>query len=630
MLKRLPHNVIALLHDGAVGVASFFVAIYLRMGNNADSVRTHYGVEWALGFGVILTVCMLYYRVYRRVWRYSTLNDLVLIAKTLLLALVIFYVVIFLVTRLEFMPRSMVLIQGMVAMFGLCLPRLLARMWSDYQGENRTVEQVPVLLVGATNEAETFIRESRRSAQFPYRVVGLLDASPANHGREIHHVRIYGTTQVVAEVFTKLERQGRAPQRIVLADTSLTTEQIAPLLVLAEARHVTLSRLPKLTELRQGAHSAFKIQPVAIEDILGRTSVVLPDDAVRDMLAGARVMVTGAGGSIGSELVRQIARSGVASVVLYDISEYNLYEIDRELQELQPHLPRACVVGDVRDAAQLARIMKQHQPQFVFHAAAIKHVPLAENNPEQAVLTNVLGTQQVAEACIAHQVAAMVQISTDKAVNPTSVMGATKRIAEMVVHSLAHADTPTRFITVRFGNVLGSTGSVVPLFQKQLAKGGPITVTHPDMTRYFMTIAEAVQLVMQAATLHDITTRAPIYVLEMGAPVKILDLARHMIRLAGLRLEQDITIEFTGMRPGEKLHEELFHDQENLLGTDHPSIRKAQARALVADELAPLLQQLLNAAHAADAVAIREAIQQLVPEYRYTPAHANTSSREAA
>jgi len=344
--------------------------------------------------------------------------------------------------------------------------------------------------------------------------------------------------------------------------------------------------------------------------------VALDRASMAQLVAGKRVLVTGAGGSIGSELVRQMLPHNPAAILLYEQSEYTLYEIDREVAGAAPELARHAVIGDVRDGAQLQRVFGCFKPQLVFHAAAIKHVPMAEMNPEQAVLTNIVGTKLVADACVAHAVQAMVQISTDKAVNPTSVMGASKRAAEIYTQMLAQEGGATRFITVRFGNVLNSAGSVVPLFQQQLQAGGPLTVTHKDMTRYFMTIGEAVQLVLQAAALGlGLEEQAPIFVLDMGEPVKIEALACQMIRLSGKRPYVDIPIIFTGLRPGEKLFEELFAEGENLRTTAHQSIRLAHARPIERVELLACMVELASAAQAGQQNALRPLLKRLVPEY---------------
>lgn len=613
--KRAP-----LLHDGVMGAISFLIAIYLRLSERGFSHLEYYLVPGSIGFALILVACLFYERMQRRLWRYVSLNDLVVLVKSGTLALLIFYVVLFQFTRLDHMPRSVVVIHWMTLMVLLMGPRVLWRLTQDRslldklrgQGQLRT----PVLLVGAGREAELFIRESASNRDFPYKVVGVIDDDPAHQGRELHHVRIYGKTSETAYIIDKLERKNCKPQRIILTHEHWSKEALEGLLIAAEEKHVSLARMPRISALASGDPKAMEVQPVAVEDILGRPEQQLNRKAMQALITGKRVLITGAGGSIGSELTRQVAAFGPAQLVLYEISEYNLYAIDQELSEIAPDMPRVPLVGDIRDAAQLAYAMDNFRPDIVFHAAALKHVPLSEQNPDQAVLTNILGTKQVADACVRAGVPLMVQISTDKAVNPISVMGASKRIAEMYCQARAQAACNTRFVTVRFGNVLNSAGSVVPLFARQIARGGPVTITHPDMTRYFMTIGEAVELVLQAAALDgNDEARARIYVLEMGSPVKIEDLATQMIRLAGLKPKQDIAIAYTGLRRGEKLYEELFHASESLADTAHPSIRRANARAAALDVMDTQIATIVEVALAHHPRDIKAAIRSIVPEF---------------
>lgn len=619
-LKLPPLNVVAILHDCTMAALSFIVALYLRFGTGLIGKAEPYMLPGAVSITLLLLVTLLYYRTYRRLWRYTSLNDLLVIARAGTIALVIFYMSMFLLTRLEGLPRSVPFIHWMCLMLGLSGTRVLWRLFHDRLLVQRLIRgghrRVPVLLVGATAQAEMFIRESERTADFPYQAVGLVDDDARKHGREIHHVRIYGSLHETDFILKKLARKGRAAERILLTEPALERAQFEALLQVATTQNLTIARLPSLSELKAGDR-VHDVRPVAVEDILGRPQVALDRDGMRALVAGKRVLVTGAGGSIGSELVRQIAGYGPSELLLYELSEFQLYSIDHELNTLAPELKRHAVLGDVRDADQLQRCFGAFKPQLVFHAAAVKHVPLSEDNPEQAVLTNILGSKQVADACVAHQVEAMVQISTDKAVNPTSVMGASKRAAEIYSQMLAMDGAHTRFITVRFGNVLNSAGSVVPLFQKQIAAGGPVTVTHRDMVRYFMTIGEAVQLVLQAAALGaQSAEHAQIFVLDMGEPIRIEELACQMIRLAGLKPYQDIEIQFTGLRPGEKLFEELFHDAENLMATEHPSIRLAKAR--VPDRVAVLqaLSRIVSEARQGASGAIRPLLKQIVSEYQ--------------
>jgi FlaA1/EpsC-like NDP-sugar epimerase len=617
----IPRNFAALVHDTLMAAASFWLALYLRLGPRMFSYAEDYLLEASGAFALLVLALLLYTRSYRRVWRYSSLFDLLALVRLGSVAIVLFYVGMFFITRLEHLPRSVPAIHWMCLMACWCAGRVLWRALHErslFSSMMRSQSRVPVLLIGATPQAEMFIRESARAAEFPYLAVGLVDDDPRQQGREIHHVRIYGAITEIDQILRKLARKGRSPQRLILTDPSTNAASLDVLLAVAEAHNLTLARLPSLVELQAGER-VHSIRPVAVEDILGRPQVALDRDAMRTLVAGKRVLVTGGGGSIGSELVRQVVGYGPASILLYEQNEYALYEIDRQVATLAPKLPRTATIGDVRDAEQLQRCFADYKPQLVFHAAAIKHVPLSEANPEQAILTNILGSKQVADACVTHGVEAMVQISTDKAVNPTSVMGASKRAAEIYGQMLAQDGATTRFITVRFGNVLNSAGSVVPLFQQQIAAGGPVTVTHKDMVRYFMTIAEAVQLVLQAAAQGVAgAERAPIFVLDMGAPVKIEALAQQMIRLAGLRPGTDIEIRFTGLRPGEKLFEELFHDAENLAPTAHQSIRLAQARTLDRVALLRAIGEVVSHARSGDAGALRPLLQSIVPEYHFS------------
>lgn len=620
MRHKIPQNLIAVLHDALMASASFSLALYLRLGEKTLSFAQHFLIEGCIIFTAVLLVVMLLMRSYRHVWRFTALNDLVLIGKAGTFALIAFYALMFSLTRLEEIPRSIPFIHWMTLMLCLMGGRVMWRLINDAalidRLMGRGINRIPVLLIGATSQAEMFIREAARSTNFPYRPVGLVDEDKRQHGREIHHVRIYGGINEIPYILRKLARKNKAPLRLILTEPSIMGANLKELLAVAQTSQIALARLPSLSELKAG-ENVHDVRAVVVEDILGRPQTMLDRPAMHQFSAGKRVLITGAGGSIGSELVRQIAAFEPAELVLLDISEYQLYLIDQELSETAPTLTRHAILGDVRDSNHLAHIFARFSPEVVFHAAAIKHVPLAESNPEQAVLTNILGSKNVADACIAHHVSAMVQISTDKAVNPLSVMGATKRAAEIYSQMLAQDGAATRFVTVRFGNVLNSAGSVVPLFQKQIARGGPITITHKDMVRYFMSISEAVQLVLQAAVLGmACDDKAPIYVLDMGEPVRIEELACQMIRLAGLQPYSDIAIIFTGLRPGEKLFEELFHDAENLMDTSHPSIRLARARSLNRLVTLSTLRELIDTARTDNQHNIRPLIQRIVPEYQ--------------
>jgi O-antigen biosynthesis protein WbqV len=486
--------------------------------------------------------------------------------------------------------------------------------------------RVPVMLIGAGDGAEMFIRSMNANARAPYRVVGLIDDKGTRVGRQIHGLTVLGSLDDLPAVIERLRRGGDGPQRLIVSEDNLQGRRLRALVEQADSLGLTVARLPKLTDFRaqDSLPGNVELRPIAIEDLLGRPQTVLDRSRMAELIAGKRVLVTGAGGTIGGELSRQIAAYGPARLALLDHSEFALYTIDLEIGERAPALPRATILADVRDSARIDGILAEEKPELVFHAAALKHVPMVELHPAEGALTNVVGTRNVAEACARANVAAMVMISTDKAVNPSSVMGATKRIAECAVQTVGAANPQTRYVVVRFGNVLGSTGSVVPLFQRQLAAGGPLTVTHPDVTRYFMTVREAVELVLEASVLgaeetpdqkNGVARNEHIYVLDMGEPVKIADLARQMIRLAGLRPDSDVKIAFTGLRPGEKLYEELFHDAEALTPTRYPGIQTAHPRGVDGGVLKEGLAALESAARARDRAGLLALIGRLVPEY---------------
>ena len=483
-----------------------------------------------------------------------------------------------------------------------------------------------MLLIGADEAADLFLRAVQRERATPLRIVGLVARGSHQPGRRIHGVPILGTLGDIGMVLDRLETRGRRPDGLVVTDPELRGEALAAIIREAERLSIPVGRVPDPTALSPAAK--VELRPVAIEELLNRPQVPLDRDAMAALVRGRRVLVTGAGGTIGSELARQVAALSPATLVLLDNGEFALWQIDLELAERRPSLPRHSVVADVRDAHRLDELFALHRPEIVFHAAALKHVPIVEANPCEGMLTNIVGTRHVADAAARAGTLEMVLISTDKAVNPSSLMGASKRAAEMYCQSLdsvGHHAGALRCVTVRFGNVLGSTGSVVPLFSRQLERGGPLTVTHPDMQRYFMTVPEAVGLVLQASAVGSglpvggkpaaLLQEGGIFVLDMGEPVKIVDLARQMIRLAGLRPDTDVQIAYTGLRPGEKLFEELFHGREAPVPTGYPGLLMASPRVADPVEVGRTIELIGSACRdgrADEAVAL---LKRLVPEF---------------
>lgn len=627
MPMRITHRgYLVYSHDIIMTVLSFYVSLYLRLGEvTLDYFSSETLVFSGALFGVISAGVYLYQDLYRGVWRYASLNDLIAITHAVTLVVLIFLLVMFLWTRLENLPRSYLAINWFVLMALLGGPRFIYRLIKDQRFdlrmENVTAKGIPVLLVGAGNAAEEFIRSLNRAQEANYQIVGIISETAKHVGRNIHGIPVMGTTDNVKATINELDKIGKKPQRLILTIENMAGARVRCLLNAATEAGLTLARLPRLTEFKSGIDDTTQIHPVAIEDLLGRPQKPLDRASMANLIKNKKVLITGAGGSIGCELVRQICSLEPSELTLLDNSEYNLYTIDMEIATSHPDLSRRTTLIDVRDHEAVNRLITNVEPELVFHAAALKHVPMVEANPCEGILTNVVGTTNVANACIKTKVSTMVMISTDKAVNPTNVMGASKRIAELYCQALDVQRGPnigTRFVTVRFGNVLGSTGSVVPLFQKQLASGGPLTVTDPLMERYFMTIREAVELILQASALDDIHNEqiGKIFVLDMGEPVLIMDLARQIIRLAGLIPDEDIKIKITGLRPGEKLFEEVFHGAEPLIETECHGILLATPRGADSATIAPAIENLAKAAYKSDIKKVIMLVRKLVPEYQ--------------
>jgi O-antigen biosynthesis protein WbqV len=545
----------------------------------------------------------------------------------------------FMLHRLDGIPRSVPLIQWCLLIVALGGSRFAYRLLRHHPALRRRTAggAVPVLLLGAGNAAEQFIRASRGDPHAPYWVVGMLDDAGELQGRQIHGTAVLGRLADLPAAMARLVERGIHPQRLILSDPALM-DDASKQRVLEQAAELGLrvARLPRLTELQDaGEEREIRPHPVTLEDLLGRAQFAHDHATLDRLIGGRRVLITGAGGTIGSELARQIAALGPSRLVLLDNSEFNLYAIDLELRERHAAVPFRPVLCNIRDRERVMALFAAERPELVFHAAALKHVPMVELHPDEGVLTNVVGTRNVADAAAEYRALAMVQVSTDKAVKPTSVMGATKRLAEFYCQSLDlksnGADRGARFMTVRFGNVLGSSGSVLPLFQRQLARGGPLTVTHPDIERYFMTVQEAVALILQASAhgLEEATARGQIFVLDMGSPAKIVDVARKVIRLAGMRPDIDVKIEFTGLRPGEKLYEELFDDTEDRLEGGVEGIFVAVSKSINLEVLRRLFDELAAVCERHDQATVLRLLAHAVPSYHNPEAEDAPSNQPA-
>ncbi len=628
-LVRLLVNVVL---DGALGALAVPLAFWLARPEQplASGFAIAAGAIALIAGGVPFGLATQY-------WRFAGLGDMRAIAGSAVLGAGL-YALLFLAAGLALPSVSFPAIHALALAILLAAPRLAYRLWRDRRdgrGGGDVGDAVPILLVGDGEGADLFLRALGRGRGALYRVLGLLAPSARQTGRRIQGQPILGTIAETEHILEKLA-SAETPPRFLVVTTDLPGETLGHLLECADRAGLSVRRAPDPTRLAAAstarAQAGLDLRPIAIEDILNRKQVPLDRDGMARLIAGRRVLITGAGGSIGAELSRQVAGFGPAEIALLDNGEYALWQIDLELATAHPTLARSTLIADIRDAARLRAVCERFRPDLVFHAAALKHVPMVEANPLEGLLSNAVGTRNVADAARAAGATVMVQISTDKAVNPTSVMGAAKRLAEMYCQALDLAGREKagglRCITVRFGNVLGSTGSVVPLFQRQLAAGGPLTVTHPDMRRYFMTVREAVGLVLQAAV---VGTTAPelseaalggIFVLDMGEPVKIVDLARQMIRLAGLRPETDIAIRFTGLRAGEKLFEEMFHGQEPPKPTRYPGLLMAAPRTADLAIISRALDELAGACSRGQEGQALALLARLVPEFSHNAAGA--------
>ncbi|NOZ06577.1 MAG: polysaccharide biosynthesis protein [Chloroflexi bacterium] len=556
--------------------------------------------------------------LYRRYWRYASVDELALVAGSVTLASVVGAALLFALllpwAGIRSFPRSVVLIDWLLALVAVGGPRFAVRLIErERQRRRRKLRLGPekrILVIGAGNAGCMIVKEMQANPQLGMIPAGFVDDDCSKQGADIHGVTVLGGRKDIP----RLVRECRVSE-VIIAMPTAPGDTIRKIVQISEQAGVAVRTIPGIYELLSGKVGVRQIREVRIEDLLRRDPVRVDEDGVAKMIQGARLLVTGAGGSIGSEICRQAANFGVAELVLLGHGENSLFQISRELQRNYPHLALHAVVADIRDRRRLEATFRRHRPQVVFHAAAHKHVPLMEANVEDAVTNNILGTRNLVEIASAHGVQRFVLISTDKAVNPTSIMGATKRVAELIVQDAAR-ENGRDFVAVRFGNVLGSRGSVIPTFQEQIARGGPVTVTHPDVRRYFMTIPEAVQLVMQAAALGR---GGEVFVLDMGEPVRIADLAYDLITLSGFEPDRDVKIAFTGLRPGEKLFEELFIEGEEYRQTCHEQIFMARnGFSAPPADLPSEMDLLLRLARAGKESAVRQQLRRLVPEY--TPA----------
>jgi len=594
-----------LVSDIVLTICSYWLAYLLRFNFN---IPHSYYLRWLESLPVLLLIrilCYYFFGLYGGVWRYASMNDLVRILKAVTLGTFLFLGYGIFRYRLVDFPRSVFLIDWFVLIIFLGGSRFLYRLSREFCSAQGRGKGKRILIIGAGDAGEMLVREMRQNPGIDYDIVGFLDDNPEKLGRRIHNVTVLGR---IDELESVIERE--SVDEAIIAIPSITGKDMRSIMHKSAHAGIPCKTLPAISDILNGRVTTSQIREVRIEDLLGREHVKLNQEQIRDYLSGKRVLVTGAGGSIGLELCRQIMKVGPEELVLYERIENELYNVEMEFLQTFPDAPYKMMLGDILDTRRFEDVLKEHKPQVVFHAAAYKHVPIMEAHPFEAVKNNILGTLNVAEMCAKHDVEKFVLISTDKAVKPANVMGATKRIAELICQAMNQTGK-TRFIAVRFGNVLNSAGSVIPLFKRQIMKGGPVTVTHPDMTRFFMSIPEAAQLVMQAGA---IGKGGEIFVLDMGEPVRIIDLATDMVRLMGFKVGEDIDIVYTGLRPGEKIHEELVSQEEEMESTPHEKIMLVRTTPVDRMDLRKRIDELLNNMNGFGPEDVRNALISMIPE----------------
>lgn len=585
-----------------------FLAFYVRFDGAVWEPLSHVGMRALIVAAGPYCLFYFLFGAHRGLWGFSSIHDFIKISAVALAGGAGSYVLVHHVLG-WFYPRSIFILTASFLFILMSLNRGGIRLFQQWF-RSRGKERISVVIVGAGRAGELLVRDMQHS-DYAYRPVAFIDRDLSKQGSTIHGIPVVGDHRMWPRVIARY-----SPQELIIAIPSASPVQMRAIVKECQPCGLPIKVLPNVRDILRGHITISSVRPLALVDLLSRAPVSSDDYGLGSLIRGKRVLVTGAGGSIGSELCRQIARHGPARLVLVERYENNLHAVSTALQDLNLAVPidvGACL-ADVLDGDRMEQLFAEHRPQLVFHAAAHKHVPIVEDNPCEGALNNVMGTYRIATLARLFAVERMILVSTDKAVNPTNVMGATKRFAEYIVRSFSGTDQ-TRFITVRFGNVLGSNGSVVPRFQEQILRGGPVTVTHPQIERYFMLIPEAVNLVLEAARRGE---GGEVFVLDMGDPIKIVDLAHNMIRLAGYVPNEDITVTFSGLRPGEKLFEELFDKEERVEPTSHPKLRKAVLGSVWGGrELEEAVSAVLKAVRSRDGDKLKDTLQRFVPSYRY-------------
>lgn len=629
MKIRISRNLfIIILLDIVLSVGSFYLAHLIRFDFMIPNWAKEKFIEMLPYVLVGKLFCFYFFDLYKGMWRYTSLNDLMNIVKAATVSTFALIVFILFKNRFEMISRSVFIIDWCLTIMLLISLRIFTRLCFEQFTETIRFKDLfnavsnifrkgkgkgkGVLIIGAGDCGEKVCREFRENPSVQSHVVGFLDDDVAKIGRKIHGIS-------VLNIIDSLEHTAKSMDvsEVIIAIPSVNTTRMRMIVDLCKKAEVNFKTVPNMGELIDGKISISAIRNVEYRDLLGRDPVNLDKKEIGNYLGNKRVLVTGAGGSIGTGLCRQICRYSPEKIILFERAESPLYEIDLELKKSFPGVEVVPILGDIQSKKELYKIFEQTKPDIVFHAAAYKHVPMLEQHPWKAVENNIAGTQNLVEIAHSFNCEKFVFVSTDKAVNPTSVMGTSKRISELLVQNMNDAQgSKTSFITVRFGNVIGSVGSVIPLFKKQIKDGGPVTVTHPDIIRYFMLIPEACQLVLQAGAMGK---GGEIFILEMGKPVKIDNMARDLIKFSGFEPDVDIKIEYTGLRPGEKLYEELMTDQENVISTEHRKIMVLNSREIDMSSLNGKLERLKDESKKRSHDTIRTLLKEIVPEYDLNP-----------
>ena len=560
-------------------------------------------IESALIFGTLNIIISLFLRNYQIVWGFFGVRDIFSIGISISLSVILIAINNRFLGGIYFF-----IILGFMSFYSITFLRIVYSKWRDLLQNNDKGEKI--IILGAGSAGAQIYEQLRSTPSLKINPIGFLDDSMDSQGRTVCGAPVYGTISDVRKVKEKF-----GVLKGIIAIPSATPSQINAMHLLATDAGVVLKTLPSLNQILDGKVSPHQIKDIEPQDLLGRDPVNLNEDSISEIILDKVILVTGAGGSIGSELCFQIAKFSPQKIILFEQTELFLYEIDMKIKSLFPHISVVTIIGDVRDIETVELAISIHKPSVIFHAAAYKHVPLMEDNPGEALVTNLVGTNNIALIAAKYCVSRFVLVSTDKAVNPTNIMGASKRAAEIACQIISEDNPTTKYMVVRFGNVLGSSGSVIPLFKNQILNGGPVTVTHKEITRYFMSIPEACQLIMYAGA---IGMGGELYVLDMGKPLKIVDLAKNMIQLSGLEPDIDIKIEYTGLRKGEKMYEELLSDEENTLETIHPKIRAAN-RIKSDESIRHKITNLLLLQKNTNTSNIIESLKDLIPEFNHRP-----------